>query len=337
MTHELTIQAPDGSIRNIPLRGSRLSIGRSVSADICFAEDTGLSRQHLALQRDGDDWTIEDLGSKNGTFVNGSAIKSRIRLRTGDRVTAGRLLITFNTAAPPRNPVVVFDGAAQEVAGAATYVTSLEGALTGQTRVRDAGARGAKQMEALIKAGRELARDRSLNELFQLILDLAVEAVGALRGVVMTLEGTELVVRASKGEGFRISFDRASGRIGEWEAGGEQLLAAGPLGVIWRAPTDNDGLKLFPPDKRKALTRWLDLGLDRAVMRLARISARRSAEGAVVSSVMTSAGESRLSSAPPHVRAVIEFVPVWSCPAVNGYSHVVPETTAASPRYTPAR
>ncbi len=85
------------------------------------------------------------------------------------------------------------------------------------------------------------------------------------------------------GESFRIVFDRASGRIGEWEAGGEQILAAGPLGIIWRAPTDNDGLKLFPPDKRKALTRWLDLGLDRAVMRLARISARRSAEGAVVS------------------------------------------------------
>ncbi len=83
------------------------------------------------------------------------------------------------------------------------------------------------------------------------------------------------------GEGFRIVFDRGSGRIREWEAAGQRLLAAGPLGIIWRAPTDNDGLKLMP-ERRKALTHWLELGLDRAEMRLARMAARRSAGAAVV-------------------------------------------------------
>ena len=44
-----------------------------------------------------------------------------------------------------------------------------------------------------------------LTELFKLIMNLSVEAVGATRGVLMTLEGDELVVRSALGEGFRIS------------------------------------------------------------------------------------------------------------------------------------
>jgi phosphoserine phosphatase RsbU/P len=60
-------------------------------------------------------------------------------------------------------------------------------------------------MRALIRAGRELADHRPLGELFPLIMDLSVEAVMAGRGVLMTLEGEELRVRAARGEGFKIS------------------------------------------------------------------------------------------------------------------------------------
>ena len=60
-------------------------------------------------------------------------------------------------------------------------------------------------MRALIRAGRELAGNMPLAELFKLIMNLSVEAVGATRGVLMTLEGKELVVQEALGEGFRIS------------------------------------------------------------------------------------------------------------------------------------
>jgi serine phosphatase RsbU (regulator of sigma subunit) len=61
-------------------------------------------------------------------------------------------------------------------------------------------------MQAFIRAGRELVGHMPLETLFELILDLSVEAVKASRGVLMTLEdGGELRVRASKGAGFRIS------------------------------------------------------------------------------------------------------------------------------------
>ena len=65
---------------------------------------------------------------------------------------------------------------------------------------------GSPQMRALIRAGREFAGHRPLDELFQVIMDLSVEAVLAGRGVLMTLEkGGLLEVRAHRGDGFKIS------------------------------------------------------------------------------------------------------------------------------------
>jgi serine phosphatase RsbU (regulator of sigma subunit) len=63
----------------------------------------------------------------------------------------------------------------------------------------------ASHVSALIRAGNELAGNRPLPELFRFILDLAIQAVQADRGVLLTAEGDDLVVRAHKGEGFRIS------------------------------------------------------------------------------------------------------------------------------------
>jgi serine phosphatase RsbU (regulator of sigma subunit) len=64
---------------------------------------------------------------------------------------------------------------------------------------------GNPAISALVRAGRELVGHRPLSELFHLILDLSIEAVGAERGVVMTLEDDRLTVQAVRGEGFRIS------------------------------------------------------------------------------------------------------------------------------------
>jgi serine phosphatase RsbU (regulator of sigma subunit) len=60
-------------------------------------------------------------------------------------------------------------------------------------------------MRALVRAGRELAGRLPLESLFELILNLSVEAVGATRGALMILEDEELHVRATIGAGFRIS------------------------------------------------------------------------------------------------------------------------------------
>ena len=91
-------------------------------------------------------------------------------------------------------------------AASTTVVTSLEGALTNQTLVLErGGAKATAPMQALIRAGQVLSENKPLDELFPVILDLAIQAVTAQRGVLLILEGEKLIPRAHKGEGFRIS------------------------------------------------------------------------------------------------------------------------------------
>src|SRR5271157_2464033 len=207
MPRELLIQCPDGSMKTVPLTGERLSIGRSGAADLCFPEDAGLSRQHFAFEAQGDEWTVQDLGSKNGTFVNNIPLKARLILKPGDRVTAGHVVVVYSPeAAGPDANVVVFEGGESASPTTSTVVTSLEGALSNQTiAVERGGPKASAPMQALIRAGQELAENRPLADLFPVILDLAIQAVNAQRGVLLILEGGTLVPRAHKGEGFHIS------------------------------------------------------------------------------------------------------------------------------------
>jgi diguanylate cyclase (GGDEF)-like protein len=65
--------------------GSTLEIGRSASVRISLPEVLSLSRKHARLRYAGAAVTIEDLGSTNGTYVNGQPIHGRAVLRSGDR------------------------------------------------------------------------------------------------------------------------------------------------------------------------------------------------------------------------------------------------------------
>src|SRR5664280_267790 len=107
MPRELLIQCPDGSMKTVALTGERVSIGRSSAAELCFPEEAGLSRQHFAFEAQGGEWTVEDLGSKNGTFVNNIVLRARLMLKPGDRVTAGHIAIVYapETAGPDAGAV----------------------------------------------------------------------------------------------------------------------------------------------------------------------------------------------------------------------------------------
>src|SRR5712691_6108305 len=155
MTKELLIQCPDGQMKTIALNGERLSIGRSSAAELCFPEDAGLSRQHFAFENEGEDWTVQDLGSKNGTFVNNIPLKARLILKPGDRITAGHLVIVYSPNANAVSNVVVFEGGETSSPTTSTVVTSLEGA--NQTIVIDRGPKSSAPMQALIRAGKELS------------------------------------------------------------------------------------------------------------------------------------------------------------------------------------
>jgi hypothetical protein len=73
--------------------GDHALIGRSPECDV-FLDDVTVSRRHAELTRDGNVFTIRDLGSLNGTFVNRRRIESSV-LEDDDEVQIGKYRMTF--------------------------------------------------------------------------------------------------------------------------------------------------------------------------------------------------------------------------------------------------
>lgn len=83
----------DGTNRRFELRHGSNLIGRGTEADLQLL-DQGVSRRHLEIQYDGNSATAYDLGSTNGTTVNGHEVKSQL-LRHGDVVRIGHTRLVF--------------------------------------------------------------------------------------------------------------------------------------------------------------------------------------------------------------------------------------------------
>ena len=72
--------------------GDELTVGRGGGCGIVLGDDTFVSQVHARLYRRGGDVFLEDLGSRNGTFVNGQPIGAATRLRRGDQVQFGQTI-----------------------------------------------------------------------------------------------------------------------------------------------------------------------------------------------------------------------------------------------------
>ncbi len=82
----------------VAVKKSEFLIGRSQSCHLC-AGSSAVSRQHCAILRQENRVSIKDLGSRNGTLVNGSKIDGEVELASGDEISVGPLkfMITIST------------------------------------------------------------------------------------------------------------------------------------------------------------------------------------------------------------------------------------------------
>lgn len=86
-------QGPDGSQRTFPLTAPLTILGRGTDCDLRLV-DAGVSRHHAELRVEDGEVVLLDLGSTNGTFVDGQPVR-RVSLRDGTRVTLGRTTLVF--------------------------------------------------------------------------------------------------------------------------------------------------------------------------------------------------------------------------------------------------
>ena len=97
----LRVTAGAASGAEVPL-GQELRIGRTAGGEGSMGGDSELSREHALIRRGGaGELTIQDLGSTNGTYVNGELISAPTALRPGDTISLGSTVMRLEAPATP--------------------------------------------------------------------------------------------------------------------------------------------------------------------------------------------------------------------------------------------
>ena len=91
--HASVVVREDGGERMVALSSETVTIGRLADCDVVL-KDKGASRKHVQLKRRDGAWTLTDLGSTNGTRLNGQTVQFR-ELSDGDTITIGSTVIEF--------------------------------------------------------------------------------------------------------------------------------------------------------------------------------------------------------------------------------------------------
>jgi len=89
-----SLYLPDGS--RVAIGDEPVTIGRQAECDVVL-EDTNVSRRHAEVRRQGEDYVFVDLGSTNGSKVNGTRVKQQA-LTDGDEITLGKTLLRFEAS-----------------------------------------------------------------------------------------------------------------------------------------------------------------------------------------------------------------------------------------------
>jgi pSer/pThr/pTyr-binding forkhead associated (FHA) protein len=82
------------------LEADRSTIGKAAENDVALPDDATASHLHAVLERFAAGWCVTDLGSSNGTWVNGERIWASRRLRTGDEIRIGQTRLLFRDLTP---------------------------------------------------------------------------------------------------------------------------------------------------------------------------------------------------------------------------------------------
>ena len=85
--------------RQVPLTEGDNILGRAPDAAV-WIDALGVSRHHARIIVEGGDATVEDLGSKNGTYVGAERVTAPCRLADGDQIRLGSVVITFRIPPP---------------------------------------------------------------------------------------------------------------------------------------------------------------------------------------------------------------------------------------------
>jgi FHA domain-containing protein len=91
---KLTLVVDRKTVQIYDLDKTVIRIGRVAEMDIQI-DDVSVSRRQAEIQQDGSGWTVRDIGSSNGTFVNGERLAGDRALKAGDEIAFGQFSLFF--------------------------------------------------------------------------------------------------------------------------------------------------------------------------------------------------------------------------------------------------
>jgi sigma-B regulation protein RsbU (phosphoserine phosphatase) len=174
---EVTVYSPLFSPFRQPLQGPAVSIGRASDCSIPI-KDRYLSRKHAEIiAAEGNTWILKDLGSANGTYLNGSRVERDEQLKTGDRIRLGDTEIVFETSERSTDRFI----AVAESHISATIAIPVHD-IADKPEEKDVA-----RLQTLTLLARELIEDRPMEELFGFIVDRVMEHLHPSRAAIALL------------------------------------------------------------------------------------------------------------------------------------------------------
>lgn len=203
--YKLLSTTGDQSVELTP--GRTLVVGRAVTSDLPIYDPT-VSRRHAEISYVNGGVRVKDLGSSNGTFVNGEQV-TEVVARRDDIVTFGKVAFKVIEVTPPAaRPAAVDRGGFAPRPPEATIVRQV--AVTPEPMVarRPSGelkvpgesddATQARKFQLLLDISKELSKQQDVDRLLQKVVDITFQVMNVDRVSILMLEGEELVPRVAK-------------------------------------------------------------------------------------------------------------------------------------------
>lgn len=182
----VTLKGPQAG-RHFALQPDATVVGRQAESSICL-ESPAVSRQHACIVYDDGKYLVEDIGSSNGTFVNGRPITGRVSLTERDTLQIGPYLFALRRVPP-----------ADLADDSLVIRQKIEAGLSTHTL---AGKDPAHRLRVVLEIAQHLGRTLDLEELLDKLLDHLMQLFPqADRALVVLCEGEHLVVRSQRARG----------------------------------------------------------------------------------------------------------------------------------------
>jgi putative nucleotidyltransferase with HDIG domain len=188
VTQRLKLRGVGGEVESKTWESdSILRAGRLASLEIVI-DDSSVSRRHAEFRATPQGWRLRDLGSTNGTFLNGARLGAgEWPLRPRDIVRCGNITFVIDgiaDARPAEQSPIASDGLVVEAAEACSWEQALDGVIFDRNRCPRPG----EQLLVMLRASHYLGHLESEDELLHSILNDAVSTLDGQRGAIVLAE-----------------------------------------------------------------------------------------------------------------------------------------------------